>query len=149
MTVQLALRKNDTRIGSRFICLWSGSVYSHCELVVDGLCYSSSIMDKGVRSKAVGTGQHDIDLDPAKWDVIDIPQASPDRIRAYFEMTDANTYGWFSMIGSQLFNRGRTDEKSQFCSEWCANALGLPNPSIYSPGALAIQCKYMLAFNPI
>lgn len=146
MTVLLALRKNDSRIGSRFICLWSGSIYSHCELIVDGLAYSSSIMDKGVRSKKV---PEEIELDPEKWDLIPIPQANPDRIRAYFEMTDANTYGWFSMIGSQLFNRGRTDEHSQFCSEWCASALGLPNPSIYSPGSLSVQCQYMLGYQPI
>lgn len=47
MTVQLALRKHDDRIGSRLICWWSGSIYSHCELVVAGVCYSSSILDRG------------------------------------------------------------------------------------------------------
>lgn len=133
MNVQLALRKNDTRIGARLIQYWTGSIYSHCELVVDGLCYSSSVMDKGVRSKQ-------IELDPAKWDVIDLPWASAQQVVRYFKGTDSNTYGWISLITSQLFNRNQTDKSSQFCSEWCAAALGIPNPAMYSPGALAALC---------
>lgn len=136
MTVQLALRKDDERIGARFIQWWSGSPYSHCELVVEGVCYSSSIMDKGVRAKV-------IELDPGKWDVIDLPWADAVAVVDYFKATDSNTYGWLSLIGSQLFNRNQTDNDSQFCSEWCAAALGLPNPSTYSPKTLAGTCLYM------
>jgi hypothetical protein len=136
MTVQLALRKNDTRIGARFIQWWSRSIYSHCELVVGGLCYSSSIMDKGVRAKAI-----ELELD--KWDVIDLQWADAAAVLEYFKATDCNTYGWFSMIFSQLFNRNQTDIDSQFCSEWCASALGLPNPSTYSPKTLSDSCQYM------
>lgn len=36
MTIQLALRKHDTRIAARVIQWWTGSIYSHCELVIDG-----------------------------------------------------------------------------------------------------------------
>ena len=135
MTVQLALRKNDTRIGAKLIQWWTGSIYSHCELVVGGLCYSSSIMDKGVRAKV-------IELEPDKWDVIDLPWADAVAVVDYFKATDSNTYGWLSLIGSQLFNRNRTDKTSQFCSEWCAAALGLPNPSTYSPETLADTCLW-------
>lgn len=134
MTVQLAIRKNDTRIGARAIQWWTRSIYSHCELVVDGVCYSSSIMDKGVRAKV-------IELEPAKWDVIDLPRANAQQIVRYFKGTDSNTYGWFSLVASQLFNRNQSDKTSQFCSEWCAAALGIPNPAMYSPGALAALCS--------
>lgn len=133
MRVQLALRKDDTRIGARFIQWWTGSTYSHCELVVDGVCYSSSVMDKGVRAKA-------IELEPTKWDVIELPWADAQRIVRYFKETDSNTYGWISLMFSQMFNRNQTDKSSQFCSEWCAAALGIPNPAMYSPGALAALC---------
>ena len=134
MNVQLALRKSDTRIGARFIQWWTGSIYSHCELVIDGVCYSSSVMDKGVRAKV-------IELDSGKWDVIDLPRANPQQIQRYFVATDSNTYGWLSLIASQLLNRNRTDKTSQFCSEWCAAALGIPNPAMYSPCALAALCS--------
>ncbi|VVO24251.1 hypothetical protein [Pseudomonas fluorescens] len=142
MSVQLALRKDDERIGARFIQWWSGSPYSHCELVVSGVCYSSSIMDKGVRAKV-------IELEPEKWDVIDLPWADAGTVLKYFAKTDGFSYGWFSMIFSQLFNRNQTDGDSQFCSEWCAAAVGIPNPSIHSPKTLADACRYMERFDVV
>lgn len=86
MTVQLALRKHDTRTAARLIQWWTGSIYSHCELVVDGACYSSSAMDGGVRCKR-------IDLDPEKWDVVDLPWAEAEQVTSYFTATDHHRYG--------------------------------------------------------
>lgn len=51
------------RIGHYAIRLWTWSRWSHAELVIDGLCYSSSMMDGGVRCKR-------IDLDSGHWDVV-------------------------------------------------------------------------------
>ena len=136
MTVQLALRKEDTRLTARFIQWWTNSVYSHCELVVDGLCYSSSAMDGGVRCKA-------IDLDPEKWDVIDLPWADGSQIVAYFRETDHHRYGWLGLIFSQLFNLNRETAGAQFCSQWCGAALGLPAPSSLSPQTLGEWCAYI------
>ena len=39
--------------------------YSHTEVYIDGICYSSSVRDKGVRSKV-------INVESGKWDYIDI-----------------------------------------------------------------------------
>src|SRR4051794_3882466 len=100
MTVQLAQRKNDTRITAQAIQLWTDSIYSHCELVIDGICYSSSAMDKGVRRKA-------IDLDPEKWDLIDLPWADAARALRHFQATRKDNYGWASMAASQALNLNR------------------------------------------
>lgn len=132
MTVKLALRKHDKRWSAKAICWWTGSIYSHCELVVDGMCLSSSAMDKGVRAKK-------IELDPAKWDVIDLPWADKQKVLAYFVLTDGDTYGWGSLLVSQLFNRNVAVKGQQFCSEWVTNALGLPNAPIHSPGSLVLD----------
>lgn len=147
MVVQLALRKNDSRVMARVIQWWTSSIYSHCELVVDGNCYSSSVIDKGVRSKAVGEGADQISLSPDKWDVVDLPWADEAAIKEYFEKTDGYSYGWFSLVTSQLFNRARADDKSQFCSEWCASALGLENTSSYSPETLSDMVLYFNKFH--
>jgi len=136
MTVQLALRKNDTRIAARAIQWWTGSIYSHCELVVDGWCYSSSAMDKGVRRKQ-------INLDPEKWDVIALPWVRGEDVLAYFEFTDHHFYGWAGLVYSQVFNRNWSGESHQFCSQWCASAMGLPNPASYSPGTLADIARFV------
>lgn len=136
MTVQLAMRKHDTRLAARAIQWWTNSIYSHCELVVDGWCYSSSVMDKGVRRKQ-------IDLTSDKWDLIDLPWADAAQIVAYFRETDHHRYGWPSLITSQLLNLNRPVNGAQFCSEWCAAALYLPNPASYSPESLYQMVAYL------
>ncbi|MCQ4311692.1 hypothetical protein NAV33_07260 [Pseudomonas stutzeri] len=142
MTVILALRKNDTRISAEAIQWWTNSPYSHCELVVDGLCYSSSVMDKGVRCKA-------IELDPEKWDLVPIPWADGQAIVEYFEATDHHLYGWPSLITSQLLNLNRPVNGAQFCSEWCAAALYLPSPASYSPASLHQMIVYLNAMRTL
>jgi len=134
--VKLAMYKGRGQIGNAFIRWWTGSQYSHCELVVAGWSYSSSMMDKGVRRKL-------IDHADGKWDLIELPWADENLIRSYFYETDANQYGWLGLIRSQLFNRGRAQDGAQFCSEWCANALGLPNAPSYSPASLAKLADYI------
>mgnify|MGYP003627973442 CR=1 FL=1 len=136
MSVQLALRKHDKRLSARAIHWWTGSFYSHCELVVDGYCYSSSVMDKGVRRKR-------IELKPNKWDLIELPWASGEDVQHYFAQTDHYRYGWPSLITSQLFNLNKAGKGAQFCSEWCAAAIGMPNPSSYSPGSLGAVCGWV------
>lgn len=136
MSVRLALRKHDKRLTARFIQWWTGSPYSHCELVVDGLCYSSSAMDGGVRSKA-------IDLDLEKWALIDLPWADAGTILEHFRATDHYRYGWTGLIVSQLFNLNRETAGAQFCSQWCGAALGLPAPASLSPRTLGEWCAYI------
>ncbi len=136
MTVQLAMYKGKGDIANAFIRWWTGSQYSHCELVMGGWCYSSSMMDKGVRRKR-------IDTDSGNWDLIQLSFADAERIRKYFMQTDANRYGWLGLIRSQLFNRNRKTRGAQFCSEWCANALGLPNAPSYSPASLGRLVQYI------
>jgi len=136
VNVQLALYKGKGNIGNAGIRWWTASVYSHCELVVDGWCYSSSVRDNGVRRKR-------INLDSGKWDLMTLPWANSVDIEHYFAATDPNRYGWASLITSQLFNRNSPVKGVQFCSEWCAAAAGIPNASSYSPGSLAKLCEWL------
>lgn len=134
--VQIAFRKNDGRVFSRFIQWWTNSIYSHCEIVLDGWCYSSSWLDGGVRKTT-------ITLSPDKWDVVEISWANKEKILRYFAETDSHKYGVFSLLRNQLFNRNKSIKESQFCSEWCANALGLPNAVSLSPSSLHTLCLYL------
>lgn len=136
MAVKLALRKNDPRIISRAIQWWTNSIYSHCELVVDGVSYSSSAMDGGVRRKI-------IDMDSDKWDFLDLPWADADVVINYFKETDHHKYGWLGLITGQLLNLNRANSDTQFCSQWCAGALGIPNATSYSPETLSTMVNYI------
>lgn len=141
--VQLALYKGKGQIGNALIRWWTRSDYSHCELVVGGYCYSSSVMDKGVRRKRVGPGADEIALGEEHWDIIDLPKANPAAVLEHFARTDPDRYGWPSLIMSQVFNRNRQVEHAAFCSEWCAAALGLPNPASYSPHTIGGLCGWL------
>jgi hypothetical protein len=143
MPVQLALYKGKGQLGNAAIRWWTGSQYSHCELAVDGWCYSSSVMDKGVRRKRVGPGKDEISLGEDHWDLIELPWADGAAIVRYFEATDSDVYGWPSLIASQVFNRNRPTQHAAFCSEWCARALSLPSPSIYNPATAGVFCNWM------
>lgn len=144
MAVSLALYKGKGQIGNAAIRWWTASIYSHCELVVDGWCYSSSVMDKGVRRKRVGPGSDEISL-AAHWDLLELPWAGGDAIVRHFHATASDVYGWPSLLASQVFNRNRPSNHAAFCSEWCARALGLPNPSSYSPATLDDMCGFVAA----
>ena len=127
--VQLALYKGKGLIGNALIRWWTRSPYSHCELVVDGVAYSSSLMDKGVRAKR-------IDFKSEHWDMVELPEPVRQQALDYFTATRGQRYSWLDLIRSQIFNRNANEDGAAFCSEWCASALGLPNPATYSPRTL-------------
>lgn len=127
--IYLALYKGKGLIGNALIRWWTRSPYSHCELVVDGVAYSSSLMDKGVRSKV-------IDFKPEHWVMVELPDFTRQRVLDYYEATKGQRYSWLDLIRSQIFNGNADEDGASFCSEWCAAALGLPNPATYSPRTL-------------
>jgi len=135
--VQLALYKAPGLVGNAVIRWWTRSQYSHCELVVDGWCHSSSLRDGGVRRKLV-------ELDPEHWDFIVLPDHLVLRVLQHFALTQGQAYGWFDLLRSQVLNTADDEPGAAFCSEWCAAALGLPNPTTYSPRTLADTVQFIL-----
>lgn len=135
--MKLALYKGKGLVGNALIRWWTRSIYSHCELVIDGISYSSSLMDGGVRAKR-------IDHTPAHWDFVELPWADKLAVLTLYDQTKGEPYGWLDLLWRQVLNRPG-DARGWFCSEWCAAALGLPNPQLYSPATLGDYCKSRLA----
>jgi hypothetical protein len=94
--------------------------YSHAELVIDGVCYSSSVRDNGVRSKV-------IDLNSGKWDLVAI-DADADYAKAVFNTRKGNKYDWTGAIrwGLPFLKQ---NPKKDYCFEIVAEMLNLNNPS--------------------
>lgn len=132
MSVQLALYKGQGDYFNAAVRWKTVSQYSHCELVIRGKCYSSSLRDGGVRGK-------DIYLDPEKWDVYDLPWADADTALAWFVEHDGDSYGTSDLILCQAFGVIR-DGRGVFCSEACAKALGLRGATRLSPQGLLDVC---------
>jgi hypothetical protein len=104
--------------------------YSHCELIFsNGLSASSSFMDGGVRFK-------DIAYDEDKWDIFDVSWADEKYAMEYFVKNLGKPYNVVGNIHF-LFGFVRGDTNGLFCSEACAEALGLINGWQFAPNALA------------
>ena len=129
---QPALYKGEGDLFNRLICWWTGSQYSHCELVVRGTCYSSSVRDGGVRAKVMA-------LPSDKWDVTELPWAEDDAVTDWFVAHERDRYGWLDLLTGQLLGMHR-DHRGVFCSEACAKALGLRNSTRMSPQGLMDAC---------
>ena len=128
-TVYLASYIGAGQIGNAMVRAWTRASESHCELVVDGCCMSSSVMDGGVRGKVIELKRENWIVEPVLW-------APADQVLAHFQDTQGQRYSWLDLIRSQMFNRASDEDGAAFCSEWAAAALGLPNPTLYSPHTL-------------
>ena len=103
--------------------------FTHCEIVFsDGMAASSSLRDKGTRFKK-------IDFHPDRWVFIDVSWASEESARKYFTDRLGTKY---DLKGNIFFAFGfvRDDKDKLFCSEACAEALGLKEGWRYSPNGL-------------
>lgn len=136
--IYLAAYKDKTRFFDRLIQYRTKSIYSHCELVIDNICYSSSYMDKGVRAKNININNS------YKWDLYPIPWADKVSILSHFEETKHYKYSVFDIVFNQIVNLGFDEPKAIFCSAWCMDALGVNNPNDYTPAEVV---KYILTRN--
>lgn len=109
------------------VCAWTKSRYSHCELVIDGVCYSSSKRDGGVRGKV-------IDLNSGHWHVFDLNRDS-EKALDWFYAHFGRSYDVAGLLGFVLPWRTH-DPDRWFCSEACAAALKIPKHWTLSPGDL-------------
>ena len=128
-----------SRLGDWLTRKVTKGIYSHCELALlqeygQYLCYSSSIRDGGVRQKLMP-------LPAEKWDLIPLNLSNEQihQVDAFFIRNRGKKYDWLGAIGVVLkFNQ---DKNKYFCSEFCAEALGLSEPWRFSPNDLSAILK--------
>lgn len=125
--MQLAFYKGRTRIFNRLTAWWTNGPYSHCELVVDGVCWSSSFMDGGVRRKL-------IDLNPEHWDIIEV-EGDVGAAVAWFEAHEGQGYDLLGLIGF-VWRPWRDDKARWVCSEALAAAAGFIESWRFCPNTL-------------
>ncbi len=124
-------RYNKNSLLDRIIRFATKSDFVHCALVSvknKTLFYGySSFMTGGVKSGWFG-------YDPDEWEFINLEGVTASHIKAFFEETKGRGYDYLGILG---FIFGNPDNpKRYFCSEWCAEALMLNEPSSFSPGSL-------------
>lgn len=120
----------------RIICFFSGSKYSHIEVVFDydtvthtGESWSTSPRDNGVRSKR-------INFDNGHWEVYEyqpLYKLSVSTTKAILKNYLGYKYDYIGALGSLLWfipdSRNRI-----FCTEFCGVALAIANAHRMTPG---------------
>lgn len=109
-------------IGHNATKLWTWSKYSHAELVIDGVCWSSSSRDGGVRKK-------NINLNSGKWDVFRLTDDLVIKNKAllWFREHEGDYYDYRNILRFVLPVVGH-DKRKWVCYEACGAALGIENP---------------------
>lgn len=111
------------------VCVLTFSRYSHVELVINGICWSASPRDGGVRGKQ-------IDLSTGRWDLFPV-QGNKESALSWFMRHRAQGYDWAGQLRCCPLLRWLPKRPhKRFCSEAVAAALGHPQPETLSPQAV-------------
>jgi hypothetical protein len=129
--VRLALYRKPGKWGNALIRWRTSSPYSHCELVVQGVCLTAANWANGVRAEV-------LDLSEG-WDIIELPWADESAVINFFHSTAGKRYDYLGLLG-RIFDIPLQGKDKWFCSEWCAAALGMAEPWRFTPADLAAAC---------
>lgn len=132
--MKIAFERNNPNLFNCLVAWWTGGPYSHCEIIVGTtgplnkyVTYSSSISDHGVRGKIQ-------DLPSDMWDIIEVDYDVA-KAEQWFQEHLGMPYDLLGLVGFVI--REVPDEKrAYFCSESCAEAMGIPNAARLSPNDL-------------
>ena len=114
--MQLAFYRGPGTLFDKLIRIITRSEYSHCEVVIHGKCWSSSVRDGGVRGKY-------INLQSGHWDVIDL-LGDEAATELWFKSHENADYDWLGLMRCVIPFFPHSSRR-WFCSEACGTALGL------------------------
>ena len=122
--------KGKGRLFDKLIRLWTRSHYSHTELIIDGVWYSSSYRDGGARAKRI------INPNPNNWDFVEveIDQAYAMHV---FNKHKGQGYDRLGIFFSQITPLNIHSKNKVWCSELVAAMRGLPRPYTFNPKKIA------------
>lgn len=125
--MQLAFYRGRGRFVDWLIKYWTQGRFSHVEVVFsDGMCYSSSPRDGGVRFKK-------IDLKDEKWDVLEVDVGDETVVREWCKTQVGKGYDFLGIFGFAILPH-RNDVQSNrrwYCSEISAEVLRRVAPKTY------------------
>ena len=126
MKARLAFYKAEGTLVDKVIRWWTRSNYSHVELVIDGLWYSSSPRDGGVRKATIVAKDN--------WDLVEV-EVEEAWVEDLYRTTEKCGYDFKGILGNEILPFRVHSESKYYCSEWCAEALRLED-TLVSPEKL-------------
>lgn len=137
--VKLAFYKGEGNWVDKTIRWWTKSHYSHVELVINSVWYSSSPRTLEVRGEKITPN-------PKHWDYIILEPFNESSLIHLANKELGKKYDWMGIFFSQFIPLGRENPNKWFCSEFCVGMLKdqikfKHKPSWYSPGKLYEEIK--------
>jgi hypothetical protein len=118
MKVEVLFYKADKGAwDDKLIACWTRGKYSHTELKIGNICYTS-YPNKGVVRR-------NLNVTERLYEIIELEIAENDinKIIDFYNQTQGNKYDWFGILGFIFPLQDRSDR--WFCSEWVTKALQL------------------------
>ena len=118
---------------------WTKSEYSHVELIVDGVWYTSATWEKGTVARALKGN-------PEKWDMVELPCTVEQKVNATVSARNklGKGYDYWGILFSQVLPWKGDRSDRWFCSEYLYSCLadagivaGLVKPEEVSPQNLS------------
>lgn len=128
MKIEVIFYKGKGDFLDKLIRLFTRSIYSHCEVKIGNIFY-------GVNPAHNKVSKYYRDFKKEDWDSIKI-NITKKNFEIFFSYTKNKKYDWKGIFFSQIFPFKIHSKNKYFCSEWCAELLGLDRPYKYSPKKL-------------
>jgi predicted nucleic acid-binding Zn ribbon protein len=126
------------------IRLVTRSKHSHTEIIIDVpdedrtfFAVSASGVDGGVRGKTIV-------MTPDKWDFLPIPWVTEEQVLAWLNQYQGAPYDYFGTTRFLLPFAAREHENAWFCSEACAEIIGIEEPWRFDPATLVMAVRALL-----
>jgi hypothetical protein len=144
--MRILFYKGPSKFYGRFIRFWTGSAYTHCELLFDdGIRFAVDLDNTPV---AGYTGTPGGRWNEFTWDCLTVPGPVDEAaIRAFCAGTVGAEYDWLGIAFAMVLGTSRQSGDKWFCSEHVASALragGFPlkkPPYTYSPARLFAELR--------
>lgn len=125
MKATVAFYKGKGDFTDKLIRWYTSSKYSHVELIVDDIWYSTSPRTLEIAGRYVTPKEEN-------WEYIEVDIDYAEFI-ALYTRAKGSKYDWLGIFLSQFLPLGIHSRKRWFCSEFVMEALGVEGSNIYSP----------------
>lgn len=132
--------KGASAIVSKGIRFVTTSDYSHTEISIgnpfegEAYCVTSSGMDGGVRGKVMK-------LSPDSWDITPLPHVTQQQVLDWLAKHKGAKYDWGGTTRFLFPFMAREHDTRWFCSESCADMIGINEPWRLDPASLTALAK--------
>ncbi len=127
--MKVAFYKGKGNWTDKLIRLWTGGIYSHCEIVIGDEWYTASWYDGGVVKRKINYNKD-------SWDFIEVPDTFIKNTVEFFEQTKGAKYDLKGILLNEFLPFKTEDSDRWYCSEWAAKVFGLnikTNPNKLCP----------------